>query len=272
MAKNKLGICEWSLPVDGPWTCKIAAELGFDGIQLNVGSYERGFSMSRPVVQNAYLEAAEESGIEFCSMAARVSDYYSMVSEPGSEEHEIVRSGIRAAIEACGAMKIPRLLIPNFVKSAITTERHFEIVADVLRWACDLAADAGVTIAAENTLSPSEFRRLLDAVDRSNIGLYFDFQNYFLHNDDHTPKLLEEMYDWVLETHVKDGRNKDLSGALLGEGDASFLESARVLNDRGYDGWIVTENYYDMQPLCGPDGDPMDLMRRDVKTLREVFA
>jgi hypothetical protein len=39
MEKNvKLGITEWSLPVDGPYGCKIAADVGFEGIQLDVGS------------------------------------------------------------------------------------------------------------------------------------------------------------------------------------------------------------------------------------------
>ena len=41
--KTKIGITEWSLPVDGPYGSKIAAEIGFEGVQLDVGSYERNF-------------------------------------------------------------------------------------------------------------------------------------------------------------------------------------------------------------------------------------
>ncbi|MDT8296897.1 MAG: sugar phosphate isomerase/epimerase family protein [Spirochaetaceae bacterium] len=272
MAANKLGICEWSLPVEGPYACRLASEIGFEGIQLDVGPYEKGFPKSRSFLQKAYMHMGKEYGIEFPSMAARVSDYYSMVSEPGSREHEIVKSGIAAAIDACGAMSIPRVLIPNFEKSAIRTDRHFDIAVEVIRWACDLASDKGVTILPENTLSENRFRALVKAVDRKNIGLYFDFQNYYLHNDDNTPELLKNVIDLVQETHVKDGRNKDLSGALLGTGAVHFEKSVKVLKDHGYTGWIVSENYYDMEPLCGPSDDPLDLMKKDLDTLKKLFG
>ena len=48
--KVKLGIAEWALPVDGPYGCKIAAEIGFEGIQLDVGSYERNFPKTKKIV------------------------------------------------------------------------------------------------------------------------------------------------------------------------------------------------------------------------------
>lgn len=272
MARNKIGICQWSLPVDGPWGCKLASELGLDGIQLDVGPYERGFPMGRKVVQDAWLELGRQYNIEFPSMATRVSDYYSMTDEPGQPEHEIVKTGVATAVKACKAMGIPMILIPNFEKSAMKTDRHLEIVVGVMQWACDLAADAGITIAAENTFSIEKTRAFISAVDRTNFGLYFDFQNYYLANDDYTPDILEGLYDHVVELHVKDGRNKDLSGALLGAGDASFEDSVKVLKDRGYDRWIVTENYYDMPPLCGPEDDPVALIQQDLATLRRHFA
>ena len=272
MSGNKIGICEWALPVDGPWAGKLASRLGIDGIQIDIGPYERGFPKARKAVQEAYLEAAEEYGIVYPSMAVRVSDYYRMLDEPGTEEHEICRTGIAAAVGACEAMQIPRILIPNFEKSAVKNERQFDILVEILQWACDLAADAGIVIAPENTLSVAKTRELFETVDRRNLGLYFDFQNYFLHNDDHTPELLEALYDLIVEVHVKDGRNKDLSGALLGEGDASFVESAEVLKKRDYAGWIVLENYYDMPPLCEMSDDPVALLKKDVATLRKQFG
>jgi sugar phosphate isomerase/epimerase len=272
MSANKIGICEWSLPIDGPWAFKLAAELGIDGVQIDIGPYERGFPKGRKAVQAAYLEAADSYGITIPSMAVRVSDYYGMLDEPGSEEHEICKTGIASAIGACEAMGIPRILIPSFEKSAITTDRKFDILVDIIRWACDRAADSGILIAPENTLSAAKTRELFERVDRQNLGLYFDFQNYYLANDDYTPDLLDSLYDLVVELHVKDGKNKDLSGALLGEGDASFYESAGVLKKRGYEGWIVTENYYDMPPLCGPSGDPVELIKKDLATLRTQFS
>jgi sugar phosphate isomerase/epimerase len=263
MDVNKIGICEWSMPIDGPAACKLASELGISGIQLDIGPYERDFCKSKAVVQEAWLEEAEKYNIKFPSMAARVSDYYSMVDEPGTEEHEIVRDGVLRAVKACGSMKIPVLLIPNFEKSYISTDRHFEIACDLMKEACGEAEKAGVTIAAENTLSVQKTLEMLKRVAAENFGLYFDFQNYFLANGDYTPG--------ILEVHVKDGKGSDLSGALLGTGDVHFYESMDVLKKNGYDGWLVSENYYDMQPLCRPGDDPVEIIRADLDILRAAI-
>jgi len=48
-------------PIDGPYACKFVGEVGFEGLQINIGDYERGFSMSKKFVQDAYLEMAEAS-------------------------------------------------------------------------------------------------------------------------------------------------------------------------------------------------------------------
>ena len=76
----------------------------------------------------------------------------------------------------------------------------------------------------------------------------------------------------VAELHVKDGKNKDLSGALLGEGDVNFAESMDVLRKHDYSGWVVTENYYDVAPLCGEEDNPVKLIKRDLSTLRKALS
>ncbi|MGD2014890.1 MAG: hypothetical protein PVG84_14150, partial [Desulfobacterales bacterium] len=87
--KIKLGITEWSLPVDGPYGCKIAAEIGFEGIQLDVGSYERNFPKTKKVVQDAYLEAAEKYGITYTAIACNELDNYNMVAPKGYKDRTI---------------------------------------------------------------------------------------------------------------------------------------------------------------------------------------
>jgi 2-epi-5-epi-valiolone 7-phosphate 2-epimerase len=271
MGTVKFGICGWVLPVDGPWVCKTAADIGFDGVQLELGDYERGFPLSRKVVQDAYLDAAAVSGIEFPSLVTRVGDYYSLVDEPGSRDHEIVKQGIHKAIDTAHAMGIKRVMIPTFVKSEIRTERHFEIAVQLMQEACDAAGERGIEIAAENPMTPEKTRQYFSAIQRENLSLYFDLQNYYLNWGADTPKLLSELYDLVSEVHAKDGKGKDLSGAPLGEGDVSFFESVRVLQDKEYSGWIVSENYYDLMPLCGPEDDPMEIASRDLATLNQAF-
>jgi sugar phosphate isomerase/epimerase len=266
--QNKIGVCEWSLPIDGPYACKLVAGLGFDGLQLNIGDYERGFPMSRKLVQDAYLEMAAANNIEFPSMAARVTDYYTMFPSRDEEESRIARDGIDRAVGACAAMNIPCLLVPTFVKSEITNQDEWNDAVEVFKWACDAAGKHGITIAAENTFSGPETRRFLADIDRPNLKVYFDTQNYYLHKEYDTPALLDELMDIVCEIHVKDGKGKDLSGALLGHGDTNFSGSMEVIRKHGYDGWIVSENYYDRRPLCEQDSDVAALLKEDLNTVR----
>jgi sugar phosphate isomerase/epimerase len=270
--KNKIGICEWSLPLDGPYACKLVADLGFDGLQINIGDYERGFSMSRKLVQEAYLEMAEASGIVFPSMAARVTDYYTMFPSRDQEESGIVRSGIGKAIEACDTMGIPILLIPNFVKSEISGPQEFSDAVEVFKWACDKAGESNLIIAAENTLSTADTKRFLAEIDRPNLKVYFDTQNYYLNKGYNSPEMLDELMDSVCEIHVKDGKGKDLSGALLGEGDTDFYGSIEVIKNHGYGGWIVIENYYDQKPLSERDSDLAALIKKDLDILKKALG
>ncbi|NQT59962.1 MAG: sugar phosphate isomerase/epimerase [Bacteroidetes bacterium] len=268
---NKIGICEWSLPIDGPFACKLVADLGLDGLQIDIGPYERGFSKSRKFVQDAYLEAAAKYSIEFPSMATRVSDYYSLYAEPGTAGYGVVRSGVLKAVEACEYMNIPLILVPTFEKSYIDSDSKFAMVVDLYKAACAVAAESGITIAAENTLSVSKTRELVERVGAENFGIYFDTQNYFLSNNDFTPDVLEQLYPHIVEVHVKDGKDKDLSGALLGTGDADFFKSIEVLKKHKYDGWLISENYYDMKPLCGLEDDPIELIRKDLQILKSAI-
>ena len=85
----KLGTKEWSLPVEGPWGCKIAAEVGFEGIQLDVGSYQRNFPKTKRCVQDAYLEAAAKYGIQYTSIDCNELDHFNMVAPKGFPERAI---------------------------------------------------------------------------------------------------------------------------------------------------------------------------------------
>ncbi len=271
-ADVKIGICEWVMPIKGPYVCKFVKELGFDGIQLFIGDYENRFPLSRKVTQEAYLEMAAEHGIEFASLATRVTDYYSMFAAEGSGEHEIVRLGIRKSIDAAAAMGVEIVMIPNFVKSEVKTHEDFRRLVKELRWACDYARDSGVVIAEENFMGVADTVRLFDEVDRSNLRLYFDLQNYYLNAGFHTPEMIEPLIPYIVQVHAKDGKNKDLSGAPLGKGDVDFHLSATELNRLEYSGWVVSENYYDLPPLVGENDDPVEMLQRDLATLRSAFG
>lgn len=268
--ENKIGICHWSLPMEGPYGCKLAAEIGLDGIQLDIGHSSRGFLLSNDFVQDAYLVLAEKYGISFPSITIRELDEVAMTKPEGTEDRELMNKALIKTIDAAEAMNIPIVMIPSFVESEITNEDEFQEAVSYLQFGCDYADGKGITIATENTLSVSEIKRLIEEVNRPNIKLYFDSQNHYLHKDYNIAEILDDLIEYVCQVHVKDGKNKDLSGALLGEGDTGFYDTVEVLKKHDYSGWIVFENYYDREPLSLQNSNPVELIKKDLQTIKEV--
>lgn len=272
MGKIKFGICEWACPLDGPYVCKIAAQLGLDGIELDLGDYERNFPLANKVIQEAYREAGKTWGIEFSAIAVNALCRHGMNNSPESEEGKIARLAIRKGVEAAGALGLPLVQLPSFEDGAIRTAEDMDNLAEHLKYACDLAAEKGMLIGMENVLSIDENKMMLQHVGKPNLKIYFDMQNYFLNRGYDSVAMLEALAQDVIEIHAKDGKVGELSGALLGTGDSRFYEQVEVIKKIQYTGWIHLENFYDQQPLSRAGEDPFELLKKDIKILQEAFA
>jgi sugar phosphate isomerase/epimerase len=269
----KLGIKEWALPVEGPWGCKIAAEVGFEGIQLDVGSYAHNFPKTKRCVQEAYLEAAAKYGIQYTSIDCNELDHYSMVAPKGYNERAIAFKTIIAAIDAAAAMKIPIVMVQSFKASALETSQDFERAVNVIRQVSDYALAKGqITIGLENLLSVENLLRLIEEVGNPNVKIYFDTQNYYLDAKVDVAAMVEPLISHICEVHVKDGYEADIepSGALLGQGDSRFFDTIAELRRCGYSGWLISENFYDRGPIGKLSDDPVELMSKDYQTLKRI--
>ena len=65
----KIGAPEWSLRKADPSCFEVAREIGLDGVQVNLGSLGDQMHLRQPAVQQAYLAAARQNGVEISSMA-----------------------------------------------------------------------------------------------------------------------------------------------------------------------------------------------------------
>ena len=270
--KVRLGITEWSLPVDGPYGCKIAADVGFEGIQLDIGSYERNFPKTKRCVQDAYLEAAGKYGITYTAIACNELDNFDMVARKGFSDRAIAFRTITSAIDAAAAMHIPLVMVQSFKASALETEQDFERAIHVIRQVSEYALGKGITIGLENLLSVENLLRLIDEAGRPNVKVYFDTQNYYLAEKAHVAAMVEPLIAHICEVHVKDGCAADIepSGALLGQGDSGFFDTMAELRRCGYSGWLISENFYDRGPVSKLSDDPRALMVRDCQTLKTI--
>jgi 2-epi-5-epi-valiolone 7-phosphate 2-epimerase len=269
--KNKIGICQWCIPLDGPFACKVISALGFDGIILDGGYSLSGFHISQKIVQDAYRECGKKYSVVFPNITVRELDFSSIFAPKNSKESAWAFNAIKISINAANAMGIPLVLIPNFERSLIRSKNDLNSMVKVFKDTCDYALDKKITIASENVLSIDENLELIKNIKRSNFKLYLDTQNPYLHKGYKVEEMIERLFPYIIEVHVKDGKGRDLSGALLGHGDSGFYKSINALKKLGYSGWINLENYYDKEPLRLQNENYFELIKQDIGILKAAL-
>ena len=264
----KLGICNFCVPGTGVFAPHFVAEAGLDGMSIEFGSLAKGFPLDSRRLQDAYLDAQQQTGIEYPNIGLSDFDNTSMHALEGSPSYEVGRRMFRGAIEAAAHMKIPLVFAPSFLASEIKSDEELDRTAEAFRFACDLAGERGVAVASENMLPPARQRQLVEAVGRENFRLFYDSNNLFHFMGIDQVRALQDTYDLLApQLHVKDGKKGGLGSALLGTGDANFKGVMKELGTRGYDGWLIIENAYEQMPLRGVMEDVFEIFRRDVSNL-----
>ena len=252
----------------GPAACTHIGAAGLDGLQVDLGPASAGYPMSRPLIRDAYQQAAVDAGIELVSLAANELCVDGLDVAPDSEAGRRARATMATAISASASLGLDLVQFPCFEGSFVSSPEQRRNMADGLRFACNLAADHGITVSSENVLSVAETDELFGRVDSPNLAVFFDMQNYILNRGFDQVAQLEALYGRVAQVHAKDGRGGVLSSAIVGTGDAKVAEQITLLVDRGYEGWISLENYYTTGPLSHRNDEPFDTMAEDAAALR----
>ncbi|WP_207592808.1 TIM barrel protein [Halomontanus rarus] len=144
------------------------------------------------------------------------------------------------------------------------TDEDFERAATWLRRAADVAAEYDRTVALEIhshrlTETTDSTLRLLELIDRENVGVIHDAGNMYIVDDPYGSESLAKLDDRVVHVHVKDLSRIDdpsLSDAFsletprgeetfrresLGDGDIDHASVFEALAESGYDGYVTTE-------------------------------
>jgi sugar phosphate isomerase/epimerase len=266
----KLGIAEWCVPIAGPISCRYVAESGLDGLQVDLGSASAGFPMSRPLVRDAYKQAAADADIELVSLAANELCVDGLDAAPDSDAGRQARATMASAITAAAALGLDLVQFPCFEGSFVSSPDQRRNMADGLRFACSLAAEHGITVSTENVLSVDETNELFERVDAENLAVFFDMQNYLLNRGFDQVDHLDALYPLVAQAHAKDGTGGVLSSAIVGTGEAKVAEQIELMVGRGYAGWVSLENFYATGPLAHRHPEPFDTMTEDVAALRAL--
>lgn len=268
-----IGSVAWGLPGGGYFAPRIAKLAGLDGIQLELGSFKAGYPLSQSEIISAYIDAREEYHIEYPAIVLNDVMEHEFINGRSNENGKIAYEQIELGIETADKLGIRKIMIPNFEKNLITKPIHIQNTIEALKFACDLALKKGICILTENALDWKKQRQLFDVINRSNLLVHFDTQNFKYNFNMDQCEQLENLYDLMdTQLHVKDGANCP-GGCFLGEGNTDFYKQMDFLKRHNYHGWLITENYYNLSPLRdkSDDNNQMQLLQKDIETIRKCF-
>lgn len=249
----------------------MAAKAGFQGLQVgDLGGAEQGYPMNSPAIQEAYLQAANDCHVQLQSLhpygLQRAGNMLFPLDTPQGQQgrHEVER-----CIDACEVMGIPSLMLSSFFATLVRNEWDFQVFASHLRAACQYGRDHGVRIVWESVLSPARILRMIEEVG-DDLTICYDMLNPIRWGTGDPIEEIPQLFAYIDHFHIKDAPH-DLKGyAMIGEGRGSIAQTAQLIREHGYTGWLVSENYYTL--LSATKGtDFIDLARQDLAVVRTLF-
>ena len=157
------------------------------------------------------------------------------------------RRNLLQAIRAAELLGARVILVAGFRAESpdMSRESSYGPVVQLLANAAQPAADAGVVLGIETSMSPRDHARFIDLVASPAVKVYYDIHNmpYYGHAADAIPGIGLLGKERICQVHVKnEDRLIEEPGAI--DWAAAFDE----LNRLGYDGWYVFETQHSSRP------------------------
>jgi len=249
----KKGINIWSIPGKSwPEAFKLAKELGFDGVEVDMGDESGFFNLSTTEEDALKIKAAaKEAGIELYSVCSGIG-WSCPVTSDDSEVRELAKKYIRKQLDIASWLGCDTILVvPGYCGIAwkkcdevvpydVAYERAFEAIKELAPY----AEEKKVAIGIENVwnrmfLSPLELRDFIDKIGSPYVGAYLDVGNMVQFG-------YPEQWIDILGNRIKKVHFKDFSVSLnsfvdLLEGDINYPAVMEAFKRVGYDDWCTAE-------------------------------
>jgi L-ribulose-5-phosphate 3-epimerase len=241
----KLGLRAASLRMVGdPNVVQTAAGIaGIRGVELQVTAGARNLRDWDVVRQ--YKRESDRWDLRIPSLAGIWDKGVGMTSPNAGESIQLT---IRAA-EMLGS----RVILLAFFKDGapdMNREDSYGPVVTTLRKAATTAADAGVILGLENSLSPADNAKLVDLVGHPAVRVYYDLYNMatFGHGAEAVPGVKLLGRERICAVHVKNGDN-----LIEQPGPIDWPAAFAAFNEIGYDGWFTYETSHKSVAACLAD-------------------
>lgn len=236
-----------------------------------------GVEMPSALDQAEVLAARDALGLEIPSVV--VSTHW---AKPLSDANPAVRAAGLAGLEqglrdakAYGARSV--LLVPAVVTKDVGYREAFDRSVAEIRKALPLAESLGIIIAIENVwnrflLSPLEAAAYVDAFQSPFVGWHFDVGNIV--TQAWPEQWIRVLGSRIVQVHAKEYSRKlrDEKGPFAGfnvellQGDSDWPQTMAALDQVGYSGWIIAEQWR------APNPDEGASLRRLSELMDRVIA
>lgn len=239
---------------------EIAADLGFDAIEPR--GREPHLPVDTPPGRVAeYADQIEATGLDVACLATYTGEYVDgSDADREAELTDLERYCEMATTLDCDLVRHN----PGGPAEYQAADADYELAAEWMRRAADLAAEYDVGLAMEihhGSLieSASGTNKLLDLIDRDNVGAIHDAGNMYIADVPYGRESVRELGDRIFHVHCKGERrvdDPDLPGAfeletkhgregfqhtLLEEGANDHEPAVETLREIGYDGYLSVE-------------------------------
>jgi len=232
----QIGIRDVMLPVPFEETFAQAAELGFDGLEFRIGdNYQDHLLFSEEGIEKVQ-ELIDSSGCSAAALTAQALIPRTFLNP----DDDLRREGINFVNHlACVAPRLGAyvIVLPFFEEATLSSEHaSAPRLVDGLKRTGVVAAQYGVTLALECTLSGEEQLRLLERVDIEAVALCYDVGNAVSAGYDPAREIRMLTAEHIGYLHMKDTDSQPLGG-----GRVDFEAVSKAIVEIDYEGWCVLE-------------------------------
>ena len=229
-----------------------AQGLGFAGVEVIVARADPGRI-------DSVLAAQVETGLAVPSLVLGEHSDRGGIADADPHVAASAREDVERAFAWAAELRAGAILVPFFGRAELHDSSDIERAAHAFRALCPAAAEAGVILCYEGTLPADGIRALAGLVASEAFGCYFDPANVVVRGMDSATEI-RALGRLIRRVHFKDAR-VTVGDSAPGAGWVDFAESAKALDEIGYDGWVVLET-----PPALPE-----LVARDLSFARSVL-
>jgi L-ribulose-5-phosphate 3-epimerase len=254
-AQFRIGVTDWNLKLGAqPEAVPLAAQLGFDGVQVSFGRriVDGKMPVDNPEIVARYLQLSKDNRIPLDGACV------DKLHDNGLKSDKLALKWVADSVQLTRALDTKVLLLPFFGRWGLQNRAEMDYTGDALRDLAPEAEKAGVILGLEDEISAEDNVRIMERSRSKNVLVYYDVGNSTRVGLDVVKEIRWLGKDRICQVHLKDNPH------YLGEGSIPFVEVVRALRDIGFAGYANLET--DTHAGATVEAD----MRRNLAFLRKL--